>query len=216
VALFRGLAAPFIAEYAEAREQLATGLRCFHVQGNRYAAAAALDGLAGLAVVDGDPVRALRLGAAAEAIREATQSRLAPRWREIIRTVLVEPATTAAGDRAAAVAWAEGSRMTFDEAVRSALDGLPAGHAPPAPPPEPRRPGSARPRRSGLTRRELEVADLVADGLTNREIAERLFITERTAEGHVERLRAKLNVRTRSQVATAVLREQQGMPPEAK
>lgn len=56
-----------------------------------------------------------------------------------------------------------------------------------------------------LTRREREVAALVAQGLTNREIASRLFISERTAESHVEQLRGKLGVRTRSQVAAWVV-----------
>lgn len=52
-----------------------------------------------------------------------------------------------------------------------------------------------------LTRREREIAGLVAEGLTNREIAARLFIGVRTAEYHVEQLRNKLEARTRSQVA---------------
>jgi len=43
-----------------------------------------------------------------------------------------------------------------------------------------------------LSRRETEVAQLVAEGLTNREIAERLFLSERTAEYHVEQIRKKL------------------------
>jgi len=55
-----------------------------------------------------------------------------------------------------------------------------------------------------LTRREREVASLVAQGLTNREIASRLFISERTAESHVEQLRGKLGFHTRSQVAAWV------------
>src|SRR5438552_2800152 len=54
---------------------------------------------------------------------------------------------------------------------------------------------------SELTRREREVAGLLAHGLTNREIAERLFIAERTAEHHVEQIRYKLGFHTRSQVA---------------
>jgi DNA-binding CsgD family transcriptional regulator/sugar lactone lactonase YvrE len=52
-----------------------------------------------------------------------------------------------------------------------------------------------------LTRREREVATLVAQGLTNREIATRLFISERTAESHVEQIRGKLGFRSRSQIA---------------
>ena len=53
-----------------------------------------------------------------------------------------------------------------------------------------------------LTRREREIAELVAEGLTNREIANRLFISERTAEGHVEQIRNKLGFTSRSQVAS--------------
>src|SRR6202011_6386451 len=52
-----------------------------------------------------------------------------------------------------------------------------------------------------LTRREREVAILVAQGLTNREIATRLFISERTAESHVEQIRGKLGFHTRTQIA---------------
>ena len=43
---------------------------------------------------------------------------------------------------------------------------------------------------------------MVAAGMTNKEIARRLFIAERTAEGHVERIRNKLGVRSRTEVAT--------------
>src|ERR1700686_5158635 len=52
-----------------------------------------------------------------------------------------------------------------------------------------------------LSRREREVAGLVAEGLTNREIAKRLFISERTADGHLEHIREKLSVSSRAQVA---------------
>lgn len=55
-----------------------------------------------------------------------------------------------------------------------------------------------------LSRREREVALLVAEGLTSREIAEKLFISERTVEGHVEQIRNKLGFRSRSQVAAWV------------
>lgn len=52
-----------------------------------------------------------------------------------------------------------------------------------------------------LTPRQQEVAALIADGLTNRDIAAQLGIDERSAEGHVERIRNRLGVRSRSQVA---------------
>ena len=49
--------------------------------------------------------------------------------------------------------------------------------------------------------RQLQVAALVAEGLTNRQIAERLGIQERSAEGHLERIRQRLGVSSRAQVA---------------
>ncbi len=52
-----------------------------------------------------------------------------------------------------------------------------------------------------LTARQREVAALVSEGLTNREIAARLGIDERSAEGHVERIRTRLGVRSRAQIA---------------
>jgi DNA-binding NarL/FixJ family response regulator len=52
-----------------------------------------------------------------------------------------------------------------------------------------------------LSRRELEVARLVAEGLTNRQIAERLVISERTAQNHVQHILTKLGFSTRSQIA---------------
>lgn len=70
-------------------------------------------------------------------------------------------------------------------AIRSFL-GLPALRGPTPP---------------SLTTRQREVAALVAEGLTNREIGERLGIEERSAEGHLERIRLRLGVRSRAQVA---------------
>ncbi|WP_210406801.1 ATP-binding protein [Prauserella flavalba] len=55
-----------------------------------------------------------------------------------------------------------------------------------------------------LTRREQEVATLIADGLSNKEIAERLTISSRTVDGHVERILRKLDFSSRTQVASWV------------
>jgi pimeloyl-ACP methyl ester carboxylesterase/DNA-binding CsgD family transcriptional regulator len=52
-----------------------------------------------------------------------------------------------------------------------------------------------------LTPRQREVAALIAEGLTNREIGARLTITERSAESHVERIRDRMGFRSRSQIA---------------
>jgi non-specific serine/threonine protein kinase len=55
-----------------------------------------------------------------------------------------------------------------------------------------------------LTRRESEIAALVAEGLTNREIAERLVLAQRTAEAHVAHILGKLSFSSRAQLAAWV------------
>ncbi|MFB6532459.1 LuxR C-terminal-related transcriptional regulator [Streptomyces noursei] len=75
-----------------------------------------------------------------------------------------------------------GARATVDEAMAYVLDDA-AGVVP------------------GLTRRESQVAELVAEGLTNKDIAARLTIAQRTAENHVERILGKLGLTSRTQLA---------------
>jgi DNA-binding NarL/FixJ family response regulator len=65
-------------------------------------------------------------------------------------------------------------------------------------------PASAPPTTGTLTRREREVASLIAEGLANKEIAERLRISPRTTESHAEQIRAKLGFTSRAQVAAWV------------
>lgn len=60
---------------------------------------------------------------------------------------------------------------------------------------------ASQPDASPLTKREAEVATLIAQGLSNRAIAERLVISHRTVDGHVERILAKLEFTSRTQVA---------------
>lgn len=63
---------------------------------------------------------------------------------------------------------------------------------------------AASPADGGLTRREQEVAALIADGLTNRAIAQRLYLSERTAANHVQHILDKLGLANRSQIASLV------------
>jgi ATP/maltotriose-dependent transcriptional regulator MalT len=68
----------------------------------------------------------------------------------------------------------------------------------------PRRPRTTgRPGTSGLTERQLEVMNLIAEGLTNPEIADRLFVSPRTVDHHVSAILSKLGVSTRQEAARA-------------
>jgi non-specific serine/threonine protein kinase len=79
----------------------------------------------------------------------------------------------------------------------SAVLAVARGEAPSAPPADADAPGTqVKP----LTRREREIADLVADGLGNREIAERLFLSKRTVDSHLEHIFAKLGFTSRTQL----------------
>jgi DNA-binding NarL/FixJ family response regulator len=80
---------------------------------------------------------------------------------------------------------------THDDAIAYALDE--AGRQPPATPQQ----ETSTP----LTRRERQVADLIAQGLSNKDIAAALVISQRTAESHVEHILTKLGFASRAQVA---------------
>jgi non-specific serine/threonine protein kinase len=67
----------------------------------------------------------------------------------------------------------------------------------------------ATPRPHGLTRREIQVSGLIAQGLTSVQIGQRLGIARRTAEAHTEHIMTKLGVRSRAQVAAWVERNKQ-------
>ena len=75
-----------------------------------------------------------------------------------------------------------------------------------------RNPVEADPLASSLTAREREILDLIADGCTNRQIGERLFLAEKTVKNYVSGLLTKLGMQRRTQAAVygATLRRQTG------
>jgi predicted ATPase/DNA-binding CsgD family transcriptional regulator len=99
-------------------------------------------------------------------------------------------------------AFAEGASYSLDQAVALALGETSDAEGTPG------TAGQARP--GGLTRREVEIAGLLAEGLSNREIAGRLVISQRTVETHVDNILGKLGMSSRNQVAGWVAEQQPG------
>jgi predicted ATPase/DNA-binding CsgD family transcriptional regulator len=99
-------------------------------------------------------------------------------------------------------AFERGRRMSLDSVVAFVLDED-------SPPPRDGASGPG-PGTTALTKRELEVAELVARGLSNKEIASALVVSPRTAEGHVARLLDKLGFESRARVAAWVAERRAG------
>ncbi len=211
-----GYAALAKGDLFHAHELLREGLVLERELGATPSLAACLSGLAGLAGIGGDPLRAARLFGAAEALIERVGAKLEPADR-LDQARLIAQVSTCLPASAWSEAWQEGRSLPLDSAIAEAL-------AIPAPEPtsaaEPvERPRLHRPRQDArhgpLTPREREVAGLVARGLSNREIATQLFITEKTAANHIEHIMTKLNLRSRAQIAVWAVQNGLGPEPEA-
>jgi DNA-binding NarL/FixJ family response regulator len=110
-------------------------------------------------------------------------------------------------DIARALQAAAGGLTVFDPRVRAALLAA-ASTAPPQPPGPP--PGPAPEPPDGLTHREAEILGLMAQGLTNPEIAERLFLSNHTVKTHINRIFAKTGSRDRVAAVSYAHRHQIG------
>lgn len=168
--------------------------------GDERGIAQSLEGLAIQAAARSQADGAVRLLAAAAAVRE-TISELPSLSRRDILDRLLETARAKLGGEAYAAAWAEGRAMSLDQAVEYALSTADAA------PVEASRgaPARVRSREFPLTARERQVAELIARGLSNREIAQELVISELTAETHVRNILRRLDLTTRAQVAAWVV-----------
>jgi len=190
-------------------------------QGNKDGIVEDLAGLAEVASLLGQPERAARLFGAVEASREVSGIRLPPlRRAEYDRTV--EGIRTHLDQAMFAQAWAQGRAMPLEQALVQALetkDEPPTGtkfqqtneeeassFVPPGTPSSPPSPALS-PRRAlkqhfgGLTSREREVARLVAQGKSNRAIAEELVVGVSTVEAHISHIFTKLGFSSRAQIA---------------
>ena len=185
-----------LGDLTAARTALQEGLPASVAVGDRYVIPVGLTAFAGLAAKTGRHRMALRLAGAAEAYRDTYESAFPEPNRAYLESWLA-PSLKAVG--AAARLIAEGRRMTPRAALEYALADEPE---------EAWRPGP----RQALTRRETEVALPAARGLTNRDIAARLYLSVRTVEAHIDHILTKLGFRTRTQLAAWA--HEQGPPAE--
>jgi non-specific serine/threonine protein kinase len=107
------------------------------------------------------------------------------------------------GSTAYAATLAEGDQFSLTQALRYALEEPEPAESEPAAPA--RRDGAGP-----LTSREWEVAELAAQGLSNKQIAGRLTISRRTADTHIEHILTKLGFASRTQIAAWVTEHREG------
>ena len=155
-----------------------------------------LEGLADMVATRGDAVWAARLWGLAEAQREAMGVPISP-----IERASYEHAVAAAraqlGEKAFAAAWAEGRSMTPEQALTAQEPATIPTSTPAVPSSSPpAKPVATYP--DGLTAREVEVLRLLAQGLTDAQIAEQLVISPRTVNNHLTSIYSKIQVSSRS------------------
>jgi non-specific serine/threonine protein kinase len=188
-----GWAALMRGDYERAMEMFKESLVLCLKLGDKLVAVESLEGLACTARAEDE--RAARLFGAARGLREALGYAQEPRAR-----ALREPHLAAARSRMNEVVWeatsAEGQSMGLEEAVAYALSDVEPTTLTRQAPDQP----VAHP--PSLTHREREVALLVAQGLTNRHIAEELTLSEHTVENHVAHILKKLDLHSREQVSS--------------
>ena len=164
-----------------AAAQFAESLTLMVEFGDRWFCGIVLESAA-FACATGDPERAVRLLGAADAIWMAIEVPLPALLRERHDRVLAE-ARSRLGEARCAAAWDAGSRVP----LRATVELLPAVQT-----------SAGIDSAEGLTVREIEVLAMVATGLTDAEVAERLVVSIRTVHAHLRSIYRKLDVHTRS------------------
>jgi predicted ATPase/DNA-binding CsgD family transcriptional regulator len=142
------------------------------------------------------PARAARLWGAVEAMEEVFGIRITPLARSATNYEShLAASRSRLGEAAWEATWVEGRAMTPEQAVEYALEPPQEAPQPESPPIYP----------SGLSTREVEVLRLVARGMTNAQIAQELFISPRTVNGHLRSVYHKIGSSTRAEATRFAL-----------
>ena len=173
---------------AAARASFAAGLELADGS-DRLSLAHQLEGVA-CALAPSDPRVAARLFGAAERLRDEAVARLQPPWQPRVERGIAET-RDALGEPAWSRELTAGRALPVDGVIALVLERT-----------------ADRRATGGLSRREVEVARLVAAGMTNRAIAGKLFLSERTVESHVDHVLTKLGFASRAQIAAWVAGQQ--------
>ena len=179
-------------DYAQAGVRYREGLPLAQSLGYRTAIAFYLGGLAEVASGLGQAQRAARLWGAEETLREAVGAPLEPDDQPRYHR-LVTAARAQLDENEFARLWAEGRTVLLEQTVAYAMEDEPP--AQPAP-----RLDETTPQRNALSPREWQIAQLIAAGLTNREIAGELAIAQRTVDTHISNILTRLGFTSRAQV----------------
>ncbi|MCC6176894.1 MAG: hypothetical protein IT305_16415 [Chloroflexi bacterium] len=200
---------------ARATAIYAEALELFRSIGDLRSIGVLFEIFAHLALIEDDAARAAHLFGAADRLFDFSRTTSVPvRWPS--RAHDAEAIQNRLGKDAYDAAWADGRAMSLEQATAYALHHAEPGSFGPAQPAD-SAPSAASEAANGafaaLTAREHEVAALIGQGVSNREIATSLVISERTVHGHVASIFAKLGFRSRAQVAVWAAHE--GLVPPA-
>jgi DNA-binding CsgD family transcriptional regulator len=181
-AYFLGDAASGLGDHGSARALYEESLSLSIELGDRWMSASSIEGLARTAAATGQPEAAANLLGATDAIRESIGAPRPAYW-QTLHERLVPELRARLPDDAFETARVAGRKLTPDQAP-GVLE--PTAEAPVSDRPE------------GLTAREIEVLQLVAEGLSDAQVAERLVVSLRTVHAHLRSIYRKLDVRSRS------------------